>query len=65
MIWTVVTVGLINALAAYLLAHLVAPGRAPSVSTIVILIVALGAIMSLIVAVRGWRDHFRRRRMIS
>jgi hypothetical protein len=65
LIWTVVAVGLINALAAYGIAHLVAPNRAPVIATPVLVIVAIAAVIALVLCVRGWRAHYRRRRMVS
>jgi hypothetical protein len=60
-----VAVGLINALAAYGVAHLVSPNRAPIVSNLVLLIVGIAAVVALVLCVRGWRAHYRRRRMVS
>ena len=65
LIWTVVAVGLINALVAYALAHVINPARAPIVATPILTIVAVGAVLALVLCVRGWRSHYRRRRMVS
>lgn len=63
--WTIVAVGLVNAVAAYAIAHLVAPGRAPTVSPVLLVALVLGAVIGVVMAVRGWRDHYRRRRVVS
>jgi ABC-type glycerol-3-phosphate transport system permease component len=63
--WTVIAVGLINACLAYGLAHLVAPGRAPTVSIFIVGIAVVAALVSVVVAVRGWRGHARRGRVVS
>jgi hypothetical protein len=65
MIWTIIAIGLINAVAAYGLAHLVSPGRAPVISTPIVVIATIGGIVALFLSIRGWRSHFRRRRMVS
>ena len=66
MIWTVIAIGLFNAVAAYALAHAVSPGRAPVISTPIVFIAAVGAVLSLVLCIRGWRSYFRhRRRMVS
>jgi hypothetical protein len=65
LIWTVVAVGLLNALAAYGIAHLVSPNRAPIVSAPVLIVVAVVAVIALLLCIRGWRAHYRRRRVVS
>jgi hypothetical protein len=65
LIWTVVAVGLLNGLAAYAIAHMVSPSRAPVVSPPVLIGVAIAAVLALVFCVRGWRSHYRRRRMVS
>jgi hypothetical protein len=65
LIWTVVAVGLVNALAAYGIAHLVSPNRAPAVPVSVLVIVAIVAAIALVLCILGWRAHYRRRRMVS
>ena len=65
LVWTVVAVGLINSLAAYALAHLINPARAPILATPVLIVVVIGAVLALVLCVRGWRSHYRRRRMVS
>jgi hypothetical protein len=51
--------------AAYALAHLISPARAPVISTPVVIIATILAIVALVLSIRGWRSHFRRRRMVS
>ena len=65
LIWTVVAVGLLNALVAYGIAHMVSPSRAPIVATPVLVIVAVAAVIALALCVQGWRGHYRRRRVVS
>lgn len=65
LIWTVVAVGLINALAAYGISHMISPNRAPVVPTPVLVAVAIAAVVAMALCVRGWRSHYRRRRMVS
>ncbi len=63
--WTVVAVALVNILAGYALAHIVSPARAPMVPLALVAVMALCALVSAVLAVRGWREHYRRRRMVS
>ena len=59
-------IGLINAVAAYALAHLVSPGAgARRIDAYRGYRRNCAQIIALVLCIRGWRSHFRRRRMVS
>ena len=65
LIWTVAAAAPLNGLAAYGIAHMISPARAPIVATPVLVVVAVVALIALVLCVQGWRAHYRRRRMVS